>query len=479
MDMREQLYIDGRWVTPSARAWLEVVNPATEEVIGRVPRGEAADVAAAATAAQAAFEGWSGTPPRERGRLLTRLHDALVTRAEVLSQLITREVGMPLKLTRRIQVDAPLANFAFYAKLVETFAWDEQVGTSLVMREPVGVVGCITPWNYPLHQIVAKVAPALAAGCTVVLKPSELVPLDAFILADAIHEAALPPGVFNLVSGEGPVAGEALVGHPGVDMISFTGSTRAGKRISEVGARMVKRLALELGGKSPAIVLEGADLKAAVKATVANCFLNSGQTCAATTRLLVPEGLYAEAAGLAVETAERFTPGDPFSDGTRLGPLASAAQRDRVLGFIRTGLSEGAELLCGGLEPPAELARGFFARPTVLGNVNPGATVAQEEIFGPVLCLMRYRDEDEAVAIANGTPYGLAASVWAATDERALQVARRIRAGQIEVNGGGFNLFAPFGGFKQSGIGREMGRWGFEEFLEYKSLQLKPSGKST
>lgn len=477
--MREQLYRDGRWVTPSTRAWLEVVDPGNEEVIGRVPRGEAADVAAAVTAAQAAFEGWSGTPPRERGRLLTRVHDALVTRAEVLSQLITREVGMPLKLTRRIQVDAPLANFAFYAKLVETFAWDEQVGTSLVMREPVGVVGCITPWNYPLHQIVAKVAPALAAGCTVILKPSELVPLDAFILADAVHEATLPPGVFNLVSGEGPVAGEALVGHPGVDMISFTGSTRAGKRISEVGARMVKRLALELGGKSPAIVLEGGDLKAAVKATVTNCFLNSGQTCAATTRLLVPEGLYAEAAELAVETAERFTPGDPFSEGTRLGPLASAAQRDRVLGFIRTGLSEGAELLCGGLEPPAELARGYFVRPTVLGNVNPGATVAQEEIFGPVLCLMRYRDEDEAVAIANGTPYGLAASVWAATDERALQVARRIRAGQVEVNGAGFNLFAPFGGFKQSGRGREMGRWGLEEFLEYKSFQLRPSGKNT
>lgn len=477
MELREQLYMGGRWVAPSTSATLEVVDPATEEVIGRVPRGEGADVAAAVAAARAAFDGWSGTPPPERGRVLERLHTALSARADALSRLITREVGMPLKLTRRIQVAAPLANFAFYAGLVETFAWEEQVGASIVTREPVGVVGCITPWNYPLHQIAAKVAPALAAGCTVVLKPSELVPLDAFVLADAVHEAGLPPGVFNLVSGEGPVAGEALAGHPDVDMISFTGSTRAGKRISEVGARTVKRLALELGGKSPAVILEDADLRTAVKATVAGCFLNSGQTCAATTRLLVPEARYAEAAALAVEAAERFTPGDPFSEDTRLGPLASAAQRERVVGYVRRGLAEGAELLCGGLEPPAGLSRGFFVRPTVLGNVNPGDTVAQEEIFGPVLCLLRYRDEDEAVAIANGTPYGLAASVWAATDERALRVARRLRAGQIEVNGGGFNPVAPFGGFKQSGHGREMGRWGLEEFLEYKALQLRPAGQ--
>ncbi len=384
---------------------------------------------------------------------------------------------MPLKLAAQIQVGSPVANFGYYAKMVQDFAWEETTGNSRVVREPVGVVVCITPWNYPLHQIAAKVAAALAAGCTVVLKPSEVAPLNAFVLAEVIDAAGLPPGVFNLVSGAGAVIGEALVAHPEVDMISFTGSTRAGKRISEVAAATVKRVALELGGKSASVILEDADLPAAVKGTVNACFLNSGQTCSAHTRMLVPESRYDEAARIAVEVAQKFTVGDPFGGNARLGPLVSAAQRERVRGYIRKGIEEGAELLHGGPEAPADLPTGYYVQPTVFGRVKPDSTIAQEEIFGPVLSIITYRDEDEAVRIANDTPYGLAGGVWAATDERAQQVARRLRTGQVDINGGAFNLFAPFGGYKQSGRGREMGPYGLEEFLEYKSLQFRPAAK--
>jgi betaine-aldehyde dehydrogenase len=373
-----------------------------------------------------------------------------------------------------IQVGSPVANFGIYAKLAASFEWEEVTGNSRVLREPVGVAVCITPWNYPLHQIAAKVAAALAAGCTVVLKPSEVAPLNAFVLAEVIDAAGVPPGVFNLVTGTGPVIGEALVRHPDVDMVSFTGSTRAGKRISEVASATVKRVALELGGKSASVILDDADLASAIKGTVNACFLNSGQTCSAHTRMLVPESRYEEVAKLAVEAAKAFAVGDPFGGSAKLGPLVSEAQRERVRGYIRKGIEEGAELLCGGPEAPAGLEKGYYVQPTVFGRVKPDGTIAQEEIFGPVLSIITYRDEDEAVKIANGTLYGLGGGVWAGSDERAMQVARRLRTGQVDINGGAFNLSAPFGGYKQSGRGREMGKYGLEEFLEYKSLQFKP-----
>jgi betaine-aldehyde dehydrogenase len=336
------------------------------------------------------------------------------------------------------------------------------------------VVAAITPWNYPLHQITLKVAPALAAGCTVVLKPSEVAPFNAFVLAEVIEAARLPAGVFNLVTGLGADAGEALVTHPEVDMISFTGSTRAGKRIGELAARSVKRLALELGGKGASVILDDADLGAAVKGTVQSCYLNSGQTCTALTRMLVPAARHDEAAKLAVEAAQKLTVGDPMAESTRLGPLASQAQLERVRGYIRRGVEEGAELLTGGAEPPEGApGGGYYVRSTVFGHVRNDMAIAQEEIFGPVLSIIAYRDEEDAVRIANDTPYGLAGAVWSKDEARARRVARRIRAGQVDVNGGAFNMSAPFGGFKQSGHGREAGVYGIEEFLEYKSLQLR------
>jgi betaine-aldehyde dehydrogenase len=381
---------------------------------------------------------------------------------------------MPLKLSGRIQAGLPIANFANYAKLLKDFSFEEKVGNSLVLREPVGVAVAITPWNYPLHQITLKVAPALAAGCTVVLKPSEVAPFNAFILAEVIEAAGLPAGVFNLVTGYGAGVGEALVRHPGVDLISFTGSTRAGKRISELAAQGVKRVALELGGKSASVILDDADLPAAVKGTVNGCYLNSGQTCTALTRMLVPESKYEEAKAIAAEVAKGFTVGDPLLETTKLGPLSSRAQLERVRGYIKKGLAEGAQLVAGGAEPPANVpAGGYYVQPTVFGKVKNSMAIAQEEIFGPVLSIIPYKDEEDAVRIANDTVYGLAGAVWSKDEARAQRVARRIRAGQVEVNGGAFNMNAPFGGFKQSGHGREAGRYGLEEFLEYKSLQLK------
>jgi len=343
-----------------------------------------------------------------------------------------------------------------------------------VVREPVGVVGAITPWNYPLHQIALKVAPALAAGCCVVLKPSELTPFNAFVLAEVIEAAGLPAGVFNLVVGLGATVGEALVRHPGVDMISFTGSTRSGKRIAEVAAQSVKRVALELGGKSASVILDDADLAGAVKSTVNGCYLNSGQTCTALTRMLVPASKYEEAAKIAAEVAKGFTVGDPLAETTKLGPLTSKAQLERVRGYIRKGIEEGAELVAGGAEPPEGVpAGGYYVKPTIFGKVKNSMTIAQEEIFGPVLAIIPYADEDDAVRIANDSIYGLAGAVWSKDEARAQRVARRIRAGQIDINGGSFNMNAPFGGFKQSGHGREAGTYGLEEFLEYKALQLK------
>jgi betaine-aldehyde dehydrogenase len=472
------LYINGLWTTPKGGKSIDVINASTEEVMGRVPEGTPDDVDAAVAAARAAFAGWAATPAAERAAYLQKIHEGLKARMEEIGKLIAGEVGMPVKLATMIQAGSPTATFGMYAKMLGSFTFEEKVGNSLVLREPVGVVAAITPWNYPLHQIAAKVAAALAAGCTVVLKPSEVAPLNAFVLAEIIHAAGLPAGVFNLVTGYGPVVGEAMAAHPGVDMVSFTGSTRAGKRVSELASATVKRVALELGGKSAAVVLEDADLAAAVKGTINACFLNSGQTCSAHTRLLVPESKYEEAAQIAVELAKTFTVGDPFAGTAKLGPLVSALQRERVRGYIKKGIESGAELLAGGADAPAGLPKGYYVKPTIFGRVQPDATIAQEEIFGPVLSIITYKDEDEAVSIANNSPYGLGGGVWSKDEEHAQKIARRMRTGQVDINGGPFNLRAPFGGFKQSGNGRELGRFGLEEFLEYKSLQLKQEGKA-
>ena len=474
MLLKDKLFIGGQWTAPLGRELIDVHNAGNGEVMGRIPAGDERDVDAAVKAARAAFDSWSATPAEKRAEYLEKISAGLKARADELAKTIAQEVGMPLKLAGRIQAGLPIANFANYGKLVREYQWESKVGNSLVLREPVGVVAAITPWNYPLHQITLKVAAALGAGCTVVLKPSEVAPFNAFILAEVIEQVGLPKGVFNLVTGYGAGAGEALVKHPGVDMISFTGSTRAGKRISELAAQGVKRVALELGGKSASVILDDADLATAVKSTVNGCYLNSGQTCTALTRMLVPEKLYPEAAKLAAEVAKGFTVGDPLAESTKLGPLSSQAQLERVRTYIEKGLAEGAELVAGGAEPPEGVPQGgYYVRPTVFGRVKNSMAIAQEEIFGPVLAIIPYQDEEEAVRIANDSVYGLAGAVWSKDEARAQRVARRIRAGQIDINGGAFNMNAPFGGYKQSGHGREAGVYGLEEFLEYKSLQLK------
>ena len=472
MQTHEKLYIGGRWLPSQGTGSIEVVNAATEEVMGRVPRGNAEDVDRAVQAAASAFEGWARTPVGERARLLERIRDGLAARADAIARTVAGEVGMPIALSKAIQAGLPIAVTGSYAQILKDFPFEERIGNSLILKEAVGVVGAITPWNYPLHQAVAKVSAALAAGCTVVLKPSAVAPLSAFILAEVIDEAGLPPGVFNLVSGAGSVVGEAIARHPQVDMVSFTGSTAAGRRVSELAASTIKRVALELGGKSASIVLDDADLEKAVPASVNNCFLNSGQTCSAWTRLLVPRSRHDQAAEVARRAAARFTLGDPLGGEARLGPLASAEQREQVRSYIRKGIAEGAKLVAGGPEAPEGLPKGYYVKPTVFAEVKPGMTIAQEEIFGPVLSILPFQDEDEAVRIANGTSYGLAGAVWSGNPERAQKVARRMRTGQVDVNGGKFNPLAPFGGYRQSGHGRELGRFGLEEVLEIKSLQL-------
>jgi acyl-CoA reductase-like NAD-dependent aldehyde dehydrogenase len=470
--VRDRLYIGGEWVEPAGEGTIEVLNPSTEEVLGRVPEGTPEDAARAVAAAREAFDGWAATAPHERAALLGAIGARLAERGDEVAALISTEMGMPIRLSRTIQVGLPTTTLSSMPQLVEEVRWEETVGNSLVVLEPVGVVGAITPWNYPLHQIVNKVAPALAAGCTIVVKPSEVVPLNAFVLADLAEEVGLPGGVFNLVSGTGPVVGEAIVTDPGVDMVSFTGSTRAGRRVSELAAQSVKPVALELGGKSPNVILDDADMERAVADGVGKCFLNSGQTCSALTRMLVPRERMAEAERIAAAVAAKFAVGDPFEDGVRLGPLVSAAQRERVLGYIERGQEEGAKLVTGGAEAPEGRERGYFVSPTVFSEVDPDMTIAQEEIFGPVLAIMPYDGEEDAVRIANDTIYGLAGGVWSADEERAKRVAARIRTGQVEINGGAFNPMAPFGGYKQSGHGREAGRYGLEEFLVAKALQL-------
>ena len=472
----DKLYIGGQWVPSSGSGSIDVINASTEEVMGHIPEGTAEDVDRAVGAARAAFASWSRTEPQERAKFLRGLSDGLGARKQEIAETICGEVGMPMFLSQMIQAGLPASIAGSYPQILEDFAFEEQVGTSLVIKEPVGVVGAITPWNYPLHQIVAKVAPALAAGCTVVLKPSEIAPLNAFILADIIDGLGLPAGVFNLVSGTGDVVGEAIAAHPDVDMVSFTGSTRAGRRVSEVAAQTVKRVALELGGKSANVLLDdldGEELDRAARAGVGSCYLNSGQTCTAFTRMLVPRAKHDQIVDILRDEVESvYTIGDPATGAGRLGPLISDAQRQRVRGYIEKGIEEGATLVTGGAEQPEDLPTGYYVKPTVFADVDNSMTIAQEEIFGPVLSVIPYDDEDDAVRIANDSPYGLSGGVWSADTDRAKRVARRIRTGQLEINGGGFNPVAPFGGYKQSGHGRELGRYGLEEFLQTKSLQL-------
>jgi acyl-CoA reductase-like NAD-dependent aldehyde dehydrogenase len=472
LGVREKLFIGGQWVDPEGDGSIDVTNPSTEEPVGSVPSGSRADVGRAVAAARDAFETWSQTGPEERAEALGAIAGGLAERADEIAAVVATELGMPLKLSRIIQAGMPIASFSSMPELMQQISWQEEIGNSLVVREPIGVLGAITPWNYPLHQIAAKVAPALAAGCTVVLKPSGVAPLNAFILAEVIEAAGLPAGVFNLVTGPASEVGEAIAADPGVDIVSFTGSTRAGRRVSELASETVKAVTMELGGKSPNVILDDADLSKAVPDGVAKCFINSGQTCSALTRMLVPEAMMDEAAQIAAATAETFTPGDPFDEGTRLGPLVSEEQRQIVRGYIEKGSEEGAKLVTGGAEPPEGLDRGYFVRPTVFSGVENSMTIAQEEIFGPVLTMIPYSDEEEAVRIANDSIYGLAGGVWSSDEDRAVGIARRIRTGQVEINGGVFNPLAPFGGYKQSGHGRELGYFGIEEFLQPKALQL-------
>jgi aldehyde dehydrogenase (NAD+) len=464
-------YINGAWSRSADPGGIDVVNPADQSVIDRVPAGDPADVDDAVRAARSAFGGWAATPVAERAQRLDAVRQLLEARADSIAAKISADMGSPLIFARKVQVGTPLAVLASYVELLAGYDFSGiRTGNALVVREPMGVVGAITPWNYPLHQVVAKVAAALAAGCTVVLKPSEVAPLAAYELAGLFHETNLPPGVFNLVSGTGKVTGEAIAAHQDIDAVSFTGSLHAGRRVAEVAAGTVKRVTLELGGKSANLILPDADLATAVKVGVAKAFINSGQTCNALTRMLVHADSYEEAVHLAAANATRYTVGHPSADGVRLGPLVSPSQRDRVVGYIGRGLAEGARIAVGGAEPIPGLEAGNYVRPTVFADVTPDMSIAREEIFGPVLCVIAYRTEDEAVAIANGTAYGLAGAVWSGDQEHAVRIARKLRAGQVEINGGAFNVAAPFGGFGQSGYGRELGEYGVEEFLEVKAL---------
>ena len=472
MSARQQIYVGGNWVDSAGDGSIDVINPSNEEVIGSVPDGVSADVDAAVAAAREAFSGWAATPLEERLGYIEKLAGQLGARSEEIGELISREVGMPGKMAVMIQAGLPAGTTASVPATAREFPFEETLGRSLVTREPVGVVGCITPWNYPLHQIMAKIAPAMAVGCTVVLKPSEVAPLNAFVLADIIDELGFPAGVFNLVSGVGPVVGEAIAAHPDVDMVSFTGSTRAGTRVAEVAAANVTRVHQELGGKSANIVLDDADFAAAIPSAVGACYLNSGQTCSALTRLLVPADRMDEAAELAAQAAAGFTVGPADDEGSRLGPLVSQTQWDRVQGYIQAGIDEGATLVTGGTGKPEGLDAGYYVKPTVFSNVDNSMSIARDEIFGPVLSIIGYDNEEDAIRIANDSDYGLSGGVWSSDNDRALAVAKQLRTGEVDMNGSFLNTDAPFGGYKKSGNGRELGRFGLSEFVEAKQINL-------
>ena len=471
----DMMYSGGAWVAPHAGTMIDVENPATETVVATVPRGDSADVDRAVRDARAALPLWTRTPWRERQVFLRRIAVAIRQQADETAQTIVAELGMPLDATLSVQALEPAAIVDSYADEMERLTWEHHTGNSLIVREPVGVAAAITPWNYPLYQIACKVGAALAAGCTVVLKPSELTPLNAYAFIHAAEKAGLPPGVINLVTGLGSEAGEALVAHPGIDAISFTGSTNAGRQIASVAGSSIKPLMLELGGKSASIVLEGADLEHAVAATLRNCLRNTGQSCSAQTRLLVPRALYDRAVSIAADLARDVVLGDPSVHGDHLGPLVSGTQRDRVRNYIEAGIASGARLVAGGATAPGGLERGYYVRPTVFADVDPFAVIAQEEIFGPVLCIIAHDGPADAVRIANATPYGLSAGIWSGSETEGAELARDVRAGEVQLNGAPFNVRAPFGGVGMSGYGRELGKYGIDEFLTTKAIHLTAS----
>ncbi|AQV98697.1 aldehyde dehydrogenase family protein [Cupriavidus necator] len=471
MKRLDTFYIQGEWVPPVGEAsFADIVNPATEAVIGTVALGGEADVDRAVAAARAAFPAWSGSTREARIALLERVAELYKARMPALADAVTAEMGSPLWFSHQRQVPAGLAQILSTLAALKTFAFSAQQGTTQVLREPVGVVALVTPWNYPLNQIAAKVAPALAAGCTIVLKPSEIAPLDAHLFAQILHDAGVPAGVFNMLYGDGQLVGRALSRHPDVAMVSITGSTRAGVDVAIHAAPTVKRVAQELGGKSPCVILDDADLKTAVTTTVVACMMNTGQTCIAPTRMLVPRSRHAEAVAIAAAVANSLPVGDPLDEASKIGPLSSRRQYERVQQMIETGIREGARLAAGGPGRPEGLDGGFFARPTVFAEVSNQMAIAREEIFGPVISMIPYDDEDEAIAIANDTDYGLAAYVWSGSPERAGRVAGAMRAGTVQVNGATLDFTAPFGGYKASGNGREFGEYGLAEFLEFKAV---------
>ena len=466
-----EFYIDGRWVPPAGQAkTLDVVNPATEQTVARISAGAPADVDRAVAAARRAFETFGRSSREERIALLERIAAVYEKRLPEIAEAISQEMGAPMSLARAAQAPAGLAHLKQTLGVLKDYPFSEAKGTTRILREPVGVCGLITPWNWPMNQIMCKVAPALAAGCTMVLKPSEIAPLSGIMTAQVLHEAGVPAGIFNLVNGEGPVVGAAMAAHPGIDMMSFTGSTRAGTQVAKAAADTVKRVAQELGGKSANILLDDADFPRMVKHGVRACFNNSGQSCNAPTRMLVPRARLDEAVAIAKETADATVVGDPQGEKTNLGPVASKTQFEKVQKLIEKGIAEGADLVAGGPGRPQGLDRGYYVRPTVFGNVRNEMTIAREEIFGPVLCILPYDTEDDAVRIANDTPYGLSGYVSSGDPERAFRVASRLRTGNVHLNGATVDYSAPFGGYKQSGNGREWGEFGFEEFLEVKAV---------
>ena len=473
-----QFYIDGKWVSPTTANDFEVINPATEDPIATISLGTSADVDKAVASAKTAFESYSETTPDARLVLIRRIIEIYRSKADEMATTISQEMGAPLALSRKAQVPAGLAHLLEIAKVLENFQFEDLKGTTLMRKEPIGVCGLITPWNWPMNQIACKVAPALAAGCTMVLKPSEMAPLSAYLFTQILHEAGVPPGVFNLVNGDGPTVGSAIASHPDIAMVSFTGSTRAGVSVASAAAPSIKRVTQELGGKSANILLEDADFENAVKQGVDACFRNTGQSCDAPTRMLIPRPKIAIASALAHAAAEGIKVGDPFAAEAAIGPVASKAQFEKVQRLIHKGIEDGATLVIGGTGRPEGLPKGYYVKPTVFGNVRNDMTIAREEIFGPVLCIIPYEDEADAVRIANDTPYGLSGYVTSGDLERARRVARQIRSGNVHINGARLDFGGCFGGYKQSGNGREWSEAGFEEFLELKAVfGYTPVGK--
>ena len=471
MKIYKQFYINGKWVDPVRKVdSFDVLNPANEKIIGQVSLGTPSDVDSAVVSARNAFNFFSQTNVEDRIALLERIIEVYESRYDEIAETISLEMGAPISLSKNAQAKSGLTHFRQSIEVLHNFRWEEKSGNTLIRKEPVGIVGMITPWNWPINQISCKVAPALAAGCTMILKPTEIAPLNAMLFAEIIHEANVPAGVFNLVNGDGSIVGEAMSSHPGIDMMSFTGSTRAGIAVAKGAADTVKRVAQELGGKSPNIILEDSDFESAIKRSTEHCFNNSGQSCNAPTRMLVPESRHNEAKEIAKRTAELTKVGDPFADDTTIGPVASSVQYNKVQHLIKKGIEEGAELVVGGLGKPEGLTTGYYVKPTVFAGVSNDMTIAREEIFGPVLSILPYKNEEEAIEIANDTDYGLYGYVFSNNVERAKQIANRIRAGSVSINGAGADPSTPFGGYKQSGNGREKGPFGFDEFLEIKAV---------